>query len=887
MNCLKICFWNANGLSQHKEELEHFLRDKQIDVMLVSETHLTQRSLFSLRGYTLYDTKDPRGRACGGSAILIKSRLKHYLMCDYCENYLQATTICFEELVDSLVISSIYFPPRFSVSEDQYINFFKSLGPRFIVAGDFNAKHTFWGSRLISPKGRALFNTISKMGLDVVSSGEPTYWPTDRQKIPDLLDFGVTKNIASELVHVESSLDLSSDHTPVVVTISSLTREIVSPSGDLMISGNIDWLKYKKFLSTHCTESFSLRTPEEIDLSIVTLEQNLKLAAQLATKPRRNIRQYRICSVDIERLITEKRRIRREWQQYRSPLLKQQLKECTKNLRKLLITQKNAKLNSYLENLDATSRTDYSLWRATRDLKRPVIRKPPLRMENGGWARNDKEKGDLFVEHLRKVFTPNITYSSIVDLPPVIPQHRAVSLRFEIREVEKAIVDLNPKKASGIDGISNKMLLELPRIALRIILFIFNAIIRLEHFPPEWKVSQITMIPKPGKDHTKVESYRPISLLSNLSKLFERILVNKLTLSVEQNNVIPEHQFGFRRKHSTTEQVHRITSAILKTFEEKKYCSALFIDVSQAFDRVWHEGLIYKIKRLFPPNTHKLIESYITNRKFCIKEKNFLSSPQDIQAGVPQGSILGPLLYIMYTSDMPINENTLTSTFADDTAILSVNENSTTASIILQRHVLQLEGWLDKWKIKVNEQKCIHVTFTLRRETCPQIRINNQLVPQHTSVKYLGLHLDRRLTWKSHIDAKLTQTKLKLVQYTWLIGRNSKLSLDCKLLIYYSIFKPIWVYGIQLWGTASASNIERIQRCQNKILKMITGAPWYVRTSHLHRDLNVPLVKSEIIKYSANYLQKLESHPNPLARNLLNNRSHQRLRRRETADLTR
>ena len=107
-------------------------------------------------------------------------------------------------------------------------------------------------------------------------------------------------------------LNLSSDHTPVVVTISSLTREIVSPSGDLMISGNIDWLKYKKFLSTHCTESFPLRTPEEINLSIVTLEQNLKLAAQLATKPRRNIRQYRICSVDIERLITEKRRIRRE-----------------------------------------------------------------------------------------------------------------------------------------------------------------------------------------------------------------------------------------------------------------------------------------------------------------------------------------------------------------------------------------------------------------------------------------------------------------------------------------------------------------------------------------------------------------------------------------------
>ena len=121
------------------------------------------------------------------------------------------------------------------------------------------------------------------------------------------------------------------------------------------------------------------------------------------------------------------------------------------------------------------------------------------------------------------------------------------------------------------------------------------------------------MIPKPGKDHTKVESYRPISLLSNISKLFEKLLIGKLKPIVNSFDCIPTHQFGFREKHNTIEQTHRLINIISKTFEEKKYCSALFIDVSQAFDKVWHEGLLYKIKQYLPTNTHKLLESYLTH----------------------------------------------------------------------------------------------------------------------------------------------------------------------------------------------------------------------------------------------------------------------------------
>lgn len=885
MNTLKICFWNANGIRQHKSELAHFLIDQQIDVMLISETHLTSRSLFKIHGYTLYDTKDPRDRACGGSAILIKSRLKHHQLCNYCEDYMQATNICIDESHRNLVISAIYCPPRHQISKDQFCNFYKSLGDRFMAAGDYNAKHTYWGSRLITPKGRVLYDVISKIGLNVISSGQPTYWPTDRQKIPDVIDFGVIKGIPIDFIQVESSLDLSSDHSPSIVTIRSFHETDSSPGSLTAAAKRINWLKYKKYLSTHCSEDIALRTTEDVDFSISNLEETIKAAAENATTYHQQSRYNRISSAEVERLVSEKRRARREWQQHRSPQSKTKLKDCTKRLRELLQKKKTENLENYLKHLDATPQSDYSLWRATRNLKRPTIRKPPLRTLSGDWAMNDTEKTNLFVNHLKTVFTPNES-TNIVELPSVVNE-AAVPLRFELRDLKKTIGDLNCKKSPGFDKISNKMLLELPETILRVMLYIFNAILRLAYFPRVWKVSLITLIPKPGKDHTKAESYRPISLLSNVSKLFEKLLTAKIQPILDEKGSIPNHQFGFRRQHSTTEQTHRLVNVVKQAFEEKKYCSALFIDVSQAFDKVWHKGLIHKIRLNFPENIFKLLESYLTNRQFIVKQGDIISSSQSIQAGVPQGSVLGPLLYLIYTSDMPTTNSIHTSTFADDTAFLSVHESPQEASRILQEHIYKLERWLKKWRIKVNEQKCSHITFTLRRETCAHITINSQMIPQQTNVKYLGIHLDRRLTWKCHIEAKLIQMKLKAIQINWLIGRNSTLSLDCKLLLYNSILKPIWSYGIQLWGAASASNVDKIQRRQNKTLRMITAAPWYIKNSNIHKDLEVPTVKAEISKYASTYLTKLADHPNPLARNILHDLGYTRLKRRDVSVLSR
>jgi hypothetical protein len=157
---------------------------------------------------------------------------------------------------------------------------------------------------------------------------------------------------------------------------------------------------------------------------------------------------------------------------------------------------------------------------------------------------------------------------------------------------------------------------------------------------------------------------------------------------------------------------------------------------------------------------------------------------------------------------------------------------------LLQTDLLAIQHWLKRWKKKVKENKSTHVTFATRRATSPTVKINDVQLPQSDEVKYLGLHLDRRQTWHKHIFTKTKQLGLTLTKMHWLLGRKSELSTTNKLIPYKTILKPIWTYGIQLWGIASMSYIEIRERFQSKVLRMIEDAKWYVPNSLFRRDLS-------------------------------------------------
>ena len=237
-------------------------------------------------------------------------------------------------------------------------------------------------------------------------------------------------------------------------------------------------------------------------------------------------------------------------------------------------------------------------------------------------------------------------------------------------------------------------------------------------------------------------------------KVFEKLFITRLQSILQSIQILPDHQFGFRRKHSTIEQIHRITNIIHRALENKQYCTAAFLDISQAFDKVWHEGLLYKRHTFLPDSMYRILQSYLTNRYFRTKYREVYSSIRPILAGVPQGSVLGLLLYLIYTADLPTLVNSTTATFADDTAVLTVHEDPTMAAHRLQMHLNKIQSWLQIWRMKANKAKSVQVTFTLNKMTCPSVKLNNDHLPQADEVKYLGIHLDLRLTWRTHITTK-------------------------------------------------------------------------------------------------------------------------------------
>jgi hypothetical protein len=579
------------------------------------------------------------------------------------------------------------------------------------------------------------------------------------------------------------------------------------------------------------------------------------------------------------------------WQNSRNPRDKNNLNRVTQQLKRLLYKIKNDRFQEYTANLSPTEASDYSLWKVTKHLKRPQVCIPPISKQDGTWAKSNSEKAEEFATYYSEVFKPHPINSGIEqDIIEYLDSPTQLELPikpFTPSEVNKVVKgDLNAKKAPGNDLITGKVLKELPRKGLVFLTVIFNAILRLECFPSQWKVSQIVVIPKPGKPLNEVSSYRPISLLPVVSKVFEKLFLKRLQLIIDEKEIIPHHQFGFRRRHSTIEQVHRITQVIKEDLENKRYCSAAFLDVAQAFDKVWHQGLLFKIKSILPHTYYGILKSYLSDRYFQIKYKDIVTDLHNIGSGVPQGSVLGPILYILYTYDLPQTPDITLATFADDTALLSSSIDPATASVNLQVALDNVSHWLSNWKIKVNETKSQHVTFSMRTSTCPPVTLNNVALPQVDAVKYLGIHLDRRLNWHTHIWNKRQQLNLKTQKLNWLLGNHSKLSVENKILVYKIILKPIWTYGIQLWGTASNSNIDIIQRYQSKTLRKILQSPWYVNNQIIHNDTDIPFVRDVITKFSNNYQSRLEDHPNYLAVNLLDNsESVYRLKRHSILDL--
>ena len=315
-----------------------------------------------------------------------------------------------------------------------------------------------------------------------------------------------------------------------------------------------------------------------------------------------------------------------------------------------------------------------------------------------------------------------LNYGSEVSSCPEMPT---------LTEVQDTIKVTKNKKAPGQDNITNTIL---KHVTAKYLFFIFNIvtiIFKNGIFPTNWKNAIVLPIPKAGKDPHNPKSYRPISLLSSISKIVEKLIATRLRSELIARNVIQKEQFGFQPKCSTAHALQHIKNDIQSGLKQKKDTAMVMLDMEKAFDTVCHYSLLYKMIKLnISPYLIKLIQSYLKERSFQVKLDGSLSRKRRIAAGIPQGSILGPLLFTLYMHDLPKHPRTKFTIFADDTSIRCSDKNPRVAISYLQQHLDILSPYYVKWKMKINEDKSEYIMFSRKRNLpeLQQMSMNGQQI---------------------------------------------------------------------------------------------------------------------------------------------------------------
>ena len=365
---------------------------------------------------------------------------------------------------------------------------------------------------------------------------------------------------------------------------------------------------------------------------------------------------------------------------------------------------------------------------------------------------------------------------------------------------------------------------------------LFNKSLSLGKFPPPYKDANVTPVHKKG-DLSLVSNYRPISLLNSVAKLFEKLVFKYLYNHLQDNNMLSSLQSGFIPGDSTVNQLVYLYHIFTEALDAGKEVRTVFCDISKAFDRVWHEGLIYKLKAAgVSGDVLRWFQSYLSGRRQRVVLPGSLSEWVYIKAGVPQGSILGPLLFLLYINDIVKNIGSNIRLFADDTSLFIIVDNPTTAALCLNSDLEKLSRWAAIWLVTFNPSKneSLLISRKINKPIHPPLYMQNVQIQEVSSHKHLGLYFSNDCSWHQHIDY--------IKQKAWFrihIMRKLKFKLDRKSLetIYLTFIRPLLEYGDVIWDNCTQYEKNELDKIQNEAARITTGTTKLVSLDNLYKEV--------------------------------------------------
>ena len=596
-------------------------------------------------------------------------------------------------------------------------------------------------------------------------------------------------------------------------------------------------------------------------------------------------------------LIKEKRGLRRQYSQKKDLATKTRINQLQKQVKEGLKIESLVSWEKFCNSIGLETNPAES-WHKIKNFLKPKGQHdyPTLHHANKV-AKTNADKAQLFAESVERHFGIesdhfDSNFSSFEHFDEVnkfiednhryfYPPEDPDDYRFDVGNQHELVADVDAPiliklvkflkrgKAPGPDNMHNEVL----RLGTTTSLYhhlarLFTSSIQLGHNPTAWKLATLHMLLKPDKLPSLTKSYRPISLISSIMKLFERVIEQRLRSHLEHIGFINKHQSGFRKAKSTDDHLFRLSQSIMESFNREEHVVAAFLDVQKAFDNVWHNVLRFQIFQLdLPTKMTRWLSDFLVGRLIQVNVNSFFSSQINPKAGVPQGSVLSPLLFLIYVNDLPTlhhKQNSL-SQFADDTAQWAFSRNVRIAAKLLQQNLLTLAMWCAKWRIKLNPVKTKVIIFSrsaLARKTELNLKLYGETLKIYPQVKFLGITFDSQLNFKKHFEDILDRCNTRYHCLRLLVNKIWGASPATLIQIYKQCVRPIFEYGSVSTITTSDNIISKFSGSKTNLY----GLPFvYQNTSALAYFMTplagLPYVKDRLLSCTTKSLDRIAQNP--------------------------
>ena len=813
-------------------ELSNYYNLHNPDIILLNSVSLRQGKAVKIFNYNVYE-RNYLNEFQAGIAIAIKKNIQHKVLDNFQDDILG---IRIETNKGPIEIYTIYSPPRRNYLPIGEINSIAQKNIPTYLIGDVNAQHQMLTYTYVNTKGRIIKNYVDNNKLKHFGPDFPTL--VRRNGRPDIV-------LGNRWAHLNMAISpgslTSSDHLPVHVKLS--TNAIIKDIKKVYNFKKANWDKYKNTIENQTEiKNMNNKTKEEIDEEIRRWMETITKAADESIPKNKVTFLIKPNNSDNLKLLMN------QYQQLRTlPSWNINQLNTIRNIQHQLKTESmklyNEMWSAKISKLQETYRDPKEFWAEVRRMMGGGQAEAPYIINNAGEKLHTNGEKELEFQYIWKnIFRINPQDNVLFDITHENYINNYLNIHeFEITPFEKTDCDrldndnylIRPvtnndikqtikdfkHKAPGQSGINKILLLNIPEIAITKYRDILNATISMGYFPIVLKNGIIVLIPKPNKEATNPLNYRPITLLELPGKILERIINSRFQRYCEENEIFHKNQYGFRKGKGTDVAITKIYETIAINQKYKDHCNIVCRDISKAFDKIWLNGLKYKMLRQndLPSLMKKIVTSYVSDRTAQIRIGNHLGNRFNLESGVPQGGILSPTLFIFYTSDIPrAGPNSEDVIFADDITqiIQNLEGNKEQLKMDTEREIDRVNSYEKRWKIMTNTTKFKIMSVSKTRPL--QIEVDNRLRPFANECNILGLKLKRTGT-VSHITDRIRSAKNQTQRLKRFINLNEK----TKSHLYKALIRPVLEYPVVPNVNASKSQMKKMQRVQNRNLKMI------------------------------------------------------------------